>query len=82
MDRYLAQLGLLKYRTHTHSGFARTRQKLIRKVFEIIRGSLTSRREDGRYRLSPPSRPDRGVISLEVTQRATAASMRIEAIAT
>jgi len=42
LNRYLAQLGLLKYRTHTHSGFARTRQKLIRKVFEIIRGSLTS----------------------------------------
>ena len=42
LNRYLAQLGLLKYRTHTRSGFARARQKLIRKVFEIIRGSLTS----------------------------------------
>jgi predicted AlkP superfamily phosphohydrolase/phosphomutase len=42
LNRYLAQLGLLKYRTDSRRGFARMRQKLIRKVYEMIRGSLTS----------------------------------------
>jgi predicted AlkP superfamily phosphohydrolase/phosphomutase len=42
LNRYLAQLGLLKYKSDVRGRFARTRQGLIRKVFESIRGSLTS----------------------------------------
>jgi predicted AlkP superfamily phosphohydrolase/phosphomutase len=42
LNRYLAQLGLLKYKNGSRRGFAHTRQKLIRKGYEMIRGSLTS----------------------------------------
>ena len=45
LNRHLAQLGLLKYRQESQSGFGQFRRKIIRKVYERIRASLSSRQK-------------------------------------
>jgi predicted AlkP superfamily phosphohydrolase/phosphomutase len=42
LNRYLAQLGLLKYRTKKNSAVHNLRQKLTRSAYRLIRGSLSS----------------------------------------
>ncbi|HXM05363.1 MAG TPA: alkaline phosphatase family protein [Chthoniobacterales bacterium] len=40
LNRFLAQLGLLAYKEQTQSGFARTKQHLVRSVYKVLYGTL------------------------------------------
>ncbi len=42
LNRYLCQIGLLKYREHSKSMLGKLRQKVVRSVYQAIRSSLTS----------------------------------------
>jgi predicted AlkP superfamily phosphohydrolase/phosphomutase len=42
LNRYLAQLGLLKYLENKQSGIAKLKQKLVRTLYRVIRSSLSS----------------------------------------
>lgn len=45
LNRYLAQLGLLKYKQESQTGFGQFRRKIIRTAYERIRASLSSRQK-------------------------------------
>jgi predicted AlkP superfamily phosphohydrolase/phosphomutase len=40
LNRFLAQLGLLKYRQEKQSGFSRVKQQVVRAVYEVLYGTL------------------------------------------
>jgi len=56
LNRYLAQLGLLKYRESQQSGLQGLKQKLIRNAYELLRSSLSSRQKKALANLLPKLR--------------------------
>jgi predicted AlkP superfamily phosphohydrolase/phosphomutase len=56
LNRYLAQLGLLKYRADSKSGLQSIRQKIVRGVYRLIRGSLSSSQKKALANLFPKLR--------------------------
>jgi predicted AlkP superfamily phosphohydrolase/phosphomutase len=56
LNRYLAQLGLLKYRAESKSGLQSIRQSIVKGVYRLIRGSLSSSQKKALANLFPKLR--------------------------
>ena len=56
LNRYLAQLGLLRYRDEASSGVRRVAKKIFRRGFSLLRSSLSSRQKSYIARIFPTLR--------------------------